>query len=183
MHYIYIPGFGDRFNLLRRLALRRWVDTGVQVSLVPMQWSDRSETYQQKYERVLEVIATSTDNDIRLVGESAGAAMALYVFLQDKERVTQVTTVCGYVHTAEAIVAYQRRRHPAFYPLVCEVDMLLSSASVGARRRVTMIYSRRDTVVEPTYSRIEGAKQVLLATPGHITSIGYVLVRGLGYFR
>lgn len=117
-HYIYIPGFGDHFNPLRKFALRRWEKDGVRVTLVPMHWSDKQEAYEQKYDRIIDAIQNVNDSDIRLVGVSAGAAMALYAFSRDEKRFTQVITICGYSHTASDIIAFQRRRHPAFYPLV-----------------------------------------------------------------
>lgn len=176
-HYIYIPGFGDRFDVLRRLALRRQDVPGVQTTLVPMHWSDRAEVYEQKYERIARTISSSNSDEIVLVGESAGGAMALYAFSRQHTRVKYVTTLCGYNHGAEDIVQFQRRRHPAFYPLLLDLDEIVSNLPVPMRQRITTIYSLRDRVVEPRHSRIQGVRAVELSTPGHLFSIGYVLAK------
>lgn len=181
-HYIYIPGFGDHFNPLRRFALRRWEKGGAKVTLVPMHWSNKQETYEQKYARLVSVIQSVKSDDIRLVGESAGAAMAIHTFSHDTERFTQVVTICGYSHTASDIIAFQRRRHTAFYPLVDEVDRALELLSPTARQRITTLYSRRDRMVDSRYSRIDGAKEIVLSTPGHAFSISYVLLRTLSHW-
>ncbi len=179
-HFIYIPGFGDRFNFLRRLALRRWEHQyGVKTTVVPMCWSDKNETYQQKYERVVAAINNATDGDVHVVGESAGGAMALYVLSQLPMRVTQVTTICGYNNNADVVIAYQRQRHPAFHPLVHEVDRALMKLPMSIRQRATTIYSRRDSVIKSQYSHINGAREIILSTPGHLFSIAYVLLRTL----
>lgn len=175
-HYIYIPGFGDRFNALRRIALKRWAGG---VTIVPMYWSDKDETYQQKYERIIEAMDGIAAEDVQLVGESAGGAMAMYVFSRHTERIASVTTLCGYNHGAEEIVQFQRRRHPAFYPLLQRVDRIVENLSPDMRQRITTIYSSRDHVVTPPHTRIEGTREVAMSIPGHIVSIGYFLARGL----
>ncbi len=176
-HYIYIPGFGGHFDILRRAALRRWEKDGAKATLVPMHWSDKTETYEQKCERVEQVMDESGDDEVVLVGESAGGAMALYVYALHHARIKHVVTVCGYNHGAEDVIQFQRRRHPAFYPLLVELDKKLPTLSPDMRQRITTMYSRRDRVVEVKHSYIKGAHAIELPTPGHFLSIGYVLTK------
>ena len=104
--------------------------------------------------------------------------MALYAYLQQSDQVQAVMTICGYMHTAEDIHTKQRRRHPAFYPLVRELDKLLARMPMAQRRRITTLYSWRDRIVASRYSHIDGAHEVRLCTPGHMLSIASILVRG-----
>ncbi len=178
IHYIYIPGFGERFDEARQKALRRWSDASTRVTFVPMYWNDRDEPYQKKFERIVEVIATASGDEIRLVGESAGGAMAVYSFLRLHDSVDAVITVCGYNHGAEGIGASVRVNHPAFYALVCAVDAEIAELSMDDRRRITTLYSRHDHVVRPKRSRIDGTSHRVLLTPGHFLSIASVLLKG-----
>lgn len=178
IHYIYIPGFGGHFDNARQKALRRWSDDSTRVTFVPMCWNDRNESYQQKFERISEVIAATPDDEIRLIGESAGGAMAIYVFLRLRDRIKSTTTVCGYNHGAESIAASVRVHHPAFYALVCVVDAEVAELSAQDRQRITTLYSRQDHVVRAKRSRIDGTHYRVLLTPGHFLSIASVLLRG-----
>lgn len=174
-HYIYIPGLGDHFDPLRRLALQRW-KIGAKVTFVPMTWNDRAETYEQKYERISQAIDGAKSDEIILVGESAGGAMALLSYSRNIDRVSRVVTICGYNHGAESVHPYHKRAHPAFYSLMPVVDDIVAQLSAEACSRITTIYSTRDHVVTPQHSRVSGANEKVLHSPGHLTSISRVLM-------
>jgi len=177
-HYVYIPGFNDRFDFLRRLALLRWKSRTSNVSFVTMRWSNKTEGYEQKYARVHEAINRIHDGEIILVGESAGGAMALLGFAYNLESVSNVITICGYNHGSTDIHEAYRRNKPAFYDTSRDAETALETLSVDSRRRITTIYSLADRVVAPTHSRIDDAHQVILDTKGHLRSIIRVLLKG-----
>lgn len=176
-HYIYIPGFNDRLDILRRLILRRWVSHDSRVTLVPMRWADKSESYDEKYSRIKRIIDQAGQEKLVLVGESAGGAMALFAFAKQTEAVHAVITICGYNHGAEDIHVVHRRDKPAFYPLSRAVDELVAGFSSSQRRRITTIYSTADRVVTPSHSNITGAREVVLHHRGHFLSIASTLVK------
>lgn len=176
VHLVYIPGLGDRFDPLRRLALRRWRGAGVTVTFVPMRWNDHRETYEQKYERIAEAIARIEHGDVTLVGESAGGAMALLAFSRQRDRVGSVVTICGYNHGAADVHHYHKRTHPAFYHMMPIVDEIVGTLSSDMRRLITTIYSTRDHVVTPAHSCIDGARETVVYTPGHLLAIARVLL-------
>lgn len=178
IHYIYIPGFGGRFDKLRQKALQKWSNPATHVTFVPMHWRDKNETYQQKYERVVAAIALFPDDETRLVGESAGGAMALYAFLRQPHLIASLVTVCGYNYHAKGIGLSVRMRQPAFYKLIQEIDTHIGNLTLDDRRRITTLYSRQDHVVRQRYSLIKDAHQRALSTPGHFWSIASVLIRG-----
>lgn len=177
-HYIYIPGFGTWQDLLRRLALQRWRSKSSKVSFVPMRWLDRADTYEHKYARVIRAIELADGDEIILVGESAGGAMALGAFARDIERVDRVVTVCGYNHGSQDIGASYRRRSPAFYTAVQESEQSLTTFSPTVRNRITTIYSITDRTVTPSHSRIDGSLAVELSSGGHLLNIARVLRGG-----
>ncbi len=176
-HIVYIPGFGDHFDALRRLALRRWRRRDTQVTFVPMRWSDRHETYDDKYARIANAIGQIDADELILVGESAGGAMALFAFSRHLGRVDQVMTICGYNHGAADVHRYHQQAHPAFYQLMPLVDKIVANFAPIDLQRITTIYSPRDHIVTPEHSRISGAHQQILHTPGHFVSIASRLLR------
>lgn len=177
-HYIYIPGFNDRFDFLRRLALLRWRTNTSSATLVAMRWSNKTETYEQKHARVTRVINRTKKDKVILVGESAGGAMALLVFAHNLDRVDEVITICGYNHGSTSIHAKYRRDRLAFYDTVQEAERVFETLPANFHRRIMTIYSTADRVVRPAYSRIDGAREQRLHTKGHLRSIIRVLLKG-----
>jgi predicted alpha/beta hydrolase family esterase len=181
-HYIYIPGLGDQFTPLRCIALWRWKSRDERVVLVPMKWTDKAETYEQKYARVAREIERLKSKEIILVGESAGGAMALLAFSRHVGDVNSVVTICGY-NTGAAGINPGRRHNPALYPLLAKVDGIIPRLSPTLRQRIITIYSTKDNVVTPRHSRIEGARKLVLHTPGHMRNITHLLIRGPKIWR
>lgn len=141
-----------------------------------MRWADKRETYEEKYKRVAQSIKRARGDRIVLVGESAGGAMALLAFSRHTKDINSVITICGYNHDADDVNSIHKTRHPAFYELMPVVDTLVATLSPKMRQCITTIYSTRDHVVIPEHSRIDGAKAVILHTPGHFSNITRVLL-------
>lgn len=141
-----------------------------------MTWNDRSETYEQKYERIMQAIDAADGDEIILVGESAGGAMALLVFSRKRDQVSRVVTICGYNHGAESVHPHHKSAHPAFYQLMPIVDDIVEQLPLEDRERITTLYSTRDHIVTPQHSCIEGSREVVLHSPGHLMSIARVLL-------
>lgn len=177
-HYIYIPGLGDRMDPLRRIALLRWKSKNTRATLVPMRWSNASETYEHKYKRLKTIIEQSKAGRVVLVGESAGASMALLAFARLQESAQNVITVCGYNHGSADIHEHHRRNSPAFFAAVKVTEKLIDTLSSPLRKRVTTVYSTKDTVVEPHHTKIRGAKKIELYSQGHLQTIARVLLCG-----
>lgn len=178
-HYFYIPGLGERFNILRRPALRRWRNSGDEITLIPMRWNDKSESYEEKYERIIQVINKSDATDITVVGESAGGSLALLTFVRNSNRINRVITICGYNHGAANIHKSYQKRTPAFYKLLVDMESTILNISNDLSERISVIYSTGDTVVTPMHTRLANTKEVALRTPGHLTTIGIILLNGL----
>jgi pimeloyl-ACP methyl ester carboxylesterase len=177
-HYIYLPGLGDHVDPLRRFILRKWEWFGVRTTLVPMHWTDKSDTYEQKYERIVDVIMRSESKKIVLVGESAGGAMALLTFSRQSERIDSIVTICGYNHGADDLKPKHRDANMSFYRLLLEVERILDDFSPQMRQHITTIYSKLDQIVSPDHSRIEGAHARVLYFPGHAMNITRKLLAG-----
>ncbi|HEY1085242.1 MAG TPA: alpha/beta hydrolase [Candidatus Saccharimonadales bacterium] len=178
-HIIYLPGLGDHYDPLRKLALKRWRDKNTRVTLVPMHWSDKRETYEQKYQRVADVIEATSGKNVTLVGESAGGAMAMFVFSRHQTKIRRVVTICGYNHGAADIHRYHKYKHPAFYLLMPHVDEAVKNFSQEARSHITTIYSKKDRTVSPDHSQIKDAREIILRSSGHLGNIARALIKKL----
>lgn len=164
---LYIPGLGDRYDSFRRLALRSWKLWGVDARLIPITWYDGG-SMESKLKRISDVIDTLEHNArVVLIGESAGASLALHVGANDS-RVTRVVTLCGVARPDTPVSSYLRRRAPALNE---GVDGLKESYDVD-------IYSVRaaiDGVVGKKYSVVKGAKEHIIWSIGHLTTIALCL--------
>lgn len=175
---VYIPGLGDGYDRVRQVVLRNWSSDTVTVCFVPMKWSRDTETFEQKYERIVEIlrVARQTNEKVVLVGESAGGAMALYTLRQTEGAIDQVVTVCGYNHGASGLAPHHKTTHPAFYALVPHVDEIVRTMTDQERGRVTTLYSKFDRVVTTEHTLIVGVNARDYTAPGHILSIAWMLV-------
>ena len=74
---LYIPGLGDKYDGFRSFGMKIWQLFGINAQLVPIKWYDK-ETLDSKLKRIEKAI-NEIDNkyNITLVGESAGASIAL----------------------------------------------------------------------------------------------------------
>lgn len=141
-----------------------------------MRWANKHETYEEKYQRVVKAIEKAGGDEVIVVGESAGGAMTLLALSRQAKQISRVVTICGYNHGAADVNPMHKIRHPAFYRLMPVVDELVAKLDGESRARILTIYSTRDTVVRFEHSRIEGAKAIVLHTPGHFSNIARALI-------
>jgi pimeloyl-ACP methyl ester carboxylesterase len=169
-HIIYIPGLGDNYDDTRRKALRLWRIYGVTTELVPMQWYDR-RPYEEKVRAIDDAItaAFSRGQQISLVGESAGASIALNVFAHD-QRIFHLVTVCGVVDADASVSPTLYARSPAFKT---SMSLLADSlAQLGEREQdIRTITSLYDPVVNQKRNIITNVHPTRIWVTGHMTAI------------
>ena len=147
-HYIiYIPGLGDHNDGIRRFFLRFWRLYGVRTQLVPMQWYD-GESYQTKYSQITAAITTAEEQgyNVSLVGESAGASMAMNVFARD-DSLYRFVSLCGVNNFHTSISPRILARSPAFKE---SLSYLAASQQLAVGRQpedIRTITALSDTVV------------------------------------
>lgn len=171
-HYIiYIPGLGDHYDGVRRFFLRFWKIYGVQAQLVPMQWYD-GESYQTKYNSVTVAIVVAKEQGytVSLVGESAGASMAMNVFAHN-ESLHRFISLCG-VNSFHASVSPRiLARSPAFKESLTNLAASQRQALREQSERITSITALSDSVVSPAKNKIEGVRHKRIFSIGHLPSI------------
>ena len=166
-YIIYIPGLGDQYGRLRTWALKTWRLRGVTAVHQAITWYDGGDM-----ESKLALIKSAIDkapNDARivLVGESAGAALALHAATRD-QRVVRVITLCGVARPDTPVSAYLRRKAPALHQAVSSLPETFSADVHSVRARV-------DGVVGKRYSSTTDATRHVVWSVGHLTTIALCL--------
>mgnify|MGYP003335341617 CR=1 FL=1 len=175
LHIIYIPGLGDGYDPLRRLALFFWRRSFIAVTLVPMRWHDRDETYEEKTARVDKAIRKYDDRTVILVGESAGGAVAVACFHRFRAHIHQLVTVCGMNQGVGNVSPRLYRKNRAFRDAMLASDDAIPLLTATDKADVLTIYSSRDGVIGERDTLIAGTSSVDTKIPLHMFAIGYVL--------
>lgn len=162
-HIIYIPGLGDRYDSFRSRALKLWRLWGVTTQHVPSVWYDGGSMY-SKLARIKNAIDdVPKDTRIILIGESAGATLALHS-LAGSDRITRVITLCGVARNFTPISGYLRRRAPA-------LDEAVNTLPDEFRSDIHSVRAAIDGVVGSKYSSTSNAKRHVIWSVGHLTTI------------
>lgn len=168
-HYIiYIPGLGDHYDAGRGAALWCWQIFQVKVQLVPMQWNTPGG-YEQKVKQLKDAIKTAQDAGytVSLVGESAGASMALNV-AATTPGIHCIVTLAGVNSSDLPISPVTRRRSPAFAASAARIKKSLPLLDTS---RVHTFRALIDETVWTRYDDIPGATAHRLLTVGHLPTI------------
>lgn len=165
-HILYIPGLGDHYDGFRRACLKSWRLWGVTAEHVPITWYDGGD-FDDKYGRIKRAIDKLKGQRVVVVGESAGATLALQIAANEPD-VHRVITLCGVAKPDTPISGYLRRKAPA---LDHGVNTLPTDFDVD----VHSIRAFSDAIVGKRYSVVEGARQHVIWSIGHFTTIALCL--------
>lgn len=168
---IYIPGLGDAYDVYRRKALKLWSFFGVSAVLVPMNWY-AGGTYADRYARVSKIItnAAADRHHVTLVGESAGASMAINLFAAHPT-VANMITIAGVNRSSTPVAQKTLQRGPAFAISRQRVDASLRAISSDRKRQMYTLSALSDAVVRVDSSRIIGANNYRVWSVGHLFTI------------
>lgn len=174
-HIIYIPGLGDKYDVVRKIGLKLWRRPGVRVSHLPMRWEDPQETYEQKLVRLETLIEAYPDARVILVGESAGGSVTISATRRFKDVVDRSVTVCGMNYGASNVNPSLYSRNVAFRDAMIEADRTVATLSKDERAKLLTIYSSMDFTVRPKNTLIDGVASRDLKVFGHMQAILLVL--------
>lgn len=162
-YIIYIPGLGDQYGWFRSLALQGWQLWGVRTYHQAITWFDGANM-ESKMSMIKSAVDTAPQGvRIVLIGESAGAALALHAAMRD-ERIERVITLCGVARRDAPISGHLRRKAPALSQAVNALPLTFS-ADVHSVRAII------DGVVGKRYSSAAGATRHVVWSIGHLTTI------------
>lgn len=162
-HILYIPGLGDHYGRFRTLALATWRLWGVQTHHQAITWYDGG-SMQSKMKLIEEAIDTiPKDSRLVLIGESAGATLALHTASRNS-RVLRVITLCGVARPDTPISGYLRRKAPALHQAVDTLPETFNADIHSVRAAI-------DHVVGKRYSSTNDATRHVIWSVGHLTTI------------
>ena len=101
-HVIIIPGLGDRISLTA-WATNHWRDYGLEPHIYSMDWYNSElplETKLNKLANFIDQLAEG-NNRVSLVGCSAGASAVLNIFLERRNKINKVVSICGRLKTGK----------------------------------------------------------------------------------
>lgn len=162
-HIVYIPGLGDGYGWFRSLALAPWRLWGVTTTHVKVNWYDGG-SMESKLAGIRRAIdAVPAGRRVVLIGESAGATLALHTADRDS-RVRRVITLCGVARPSTPVSGYLRRKAPA---LSHGVDSLSDTYTTDVHSVRAVV----DGVVGKRYSVVAGATEHVVWSVGHVSTI------------
>jgi len=173
IHIIYIPGLGDSYDSLRSRALKAWPYLyKISTELVPMSWSSEPEL-QPKLQRVEAAIrrAEVDGNKVVLIGESAGAAIALKVYA-DGADLHKLITICGVANPKIRIGESFAHRAPALPKVVDDLRMTNLPKNTNVLHSYRAVY---DEVISASNTIAPGARVHTLWSLGHLITITFCL--------
>ncbi len=166
IHVIYVPGLGDSFDAMRRRLLRYWTLWGITAELVPMNWKS-TESYEEKYQRLLNEV--ERHEQVTIIGESAGATLALRAF-NDKKNVNKCITLCGVAKNTAHISTLYDTRAPALHTATKNIPNNYPDA-----KNILSLFSPFDTTVFPKNAITTGATKRKIYLPTHMLAIAFSL--------
>lgn len=172
---IYVPGLGGKYDDFRSFALRLWPKK-YNAFLIPMNWTDPHETFEQKKARLEGAIAASSGQVI-LVGESAGASIAFIVAHEHPS--VKYIGFCGKIGGAATTGEHYYRRVPAFKTMLPLADTTRTKLAEADTRRMVTVRAYKDIFLSKRDNTLPGVKQIVLPSFGHLPSIilGITLLR------
>lgn len=171
---IIIPGLGDRVKMTQ-WATRNWSKYGLEPIVFSANWYS-DEILSEKLKRLLDQIDLYNGDKVSLIGCSAGASLALNAFIERKDSLNKVVSVCGRLKTGSQkgfrSLETRARKSKSFFDSVKLFEAkehLLSPIDRSKIMTVRPMFG--DELVPASTSTIEEAKNITVFTPEHTLSI------------
>lgn len=171
LHLLYISGFGDRYDPARRVLLGRWRFEGVTVELVPMNWTNKGESFETKMARINKAIDAHGDKRVVVMGESAGGSMAVHICASRGADVYRVVTLCGKNTTPQTVSPHLYGKYPAFKTSMDKLEDSLEKIQPDVRRQFISVHPVYDSIVPVGETLLPGCRELILPGKGHLTVI------------
>ena len=174
-HAIYVPGLGDS-DAPQTAALKFWRHYGVQVHYQHMEWSKGD------FEPKLAKISHRIDDlhkrfgKVSLIGTSAGASGAFNAYAQRQDSISNLVSICGKITNIDTITPNSRlQENPAFTQSLDMLPASLESIPTGQRTNMLSLHPLYDGVVPVADTYLDGARQGVILSVGHVLSIATAL--------
>lgn len=176
---IYIPGLGDDRPRGQKLALNLFKLARIKPNYFAIGWKD-SGTYKTKLEELDELIAELyKTRSVHLFAASAGASAAINSFAKNLDKVSSISLVCGKIQNISKIGGEYYQKNPNFKVSIELLEKSLNKLNKNSTAKILSIRPRRDSVVPPKDTIIDGANNLQSFTFGHTPTIAHYLTVGL----
>lgn len=169
-HVIYIPGFGDRYDIGRRLLFSCWRLLGVTTEFVAMNWRS-AESYEDKLARINDAVDQAQGKRVILIGESAGASMTLAIHAKRHGELYKTVTISGKNRHANTVSPKLYLQYAAFQDAMRTIDRTGANLSDAARQNFVTFYPLYDGVIPIEDTRVPGTRMIRLFSAGHFFTI------------
>lgn len=180
LHIIYVPGFGDRYDVIRRPLFNCWRIYGITTEFVPMNWRS-AESYTDKLARIDGAIDRAKGKRIVLIGESAGGSMVVAMHAKRYRELHQSTTISGKNRHGATVAPRFYRQYVAFRDAMGAADTATSNFDDEALRKFVSFYPLLDGVIPIQDASLPGARIIRLYSVGHLFTILVALTIFSGY--
>jgi len=177
---IVVTGLGDN-GIATELATRGWREEGYEPIVFVPEW-EKEENIEKKIERLEKLVDKEKPKVI--LGISAGASLALNVFVQNKDKVGKMVSVCGRLRFgwSENVISRKLQENTlktkAFYESVELVETYISKLSEADKKRVLTFSSELgDELIPIETSQLDGATNIMIPIGGHLLTITAVLTK------
>lgn len=171
-HIIYIPGVGDFYGPARKLFLRTWISRHRTVECVDVDWEGEPQLA-PKIKRIESAIAAAEKrgDEIVVIGESAGAVLALLVYARQLH-LRHIVTLCGIANAGVPTGPHMLKRASA---LPRAIDAL-KKAQLPRKSGVLHSYrARYDPIIAKEFSIAKTAEEHVVPCFGHMPTIAFCL--------
>lgn len=180
---IVVTGLGDN-GVATELVTKGWSNLGFEPIMFVPDW-DKNEGIEPKIERLIDLI--DKEEKVILLGISAGASLAMNVFLQKLDKVEKVVSVCGRLRFgwSENLISKKLQEGTLNYKAFSESVKMLERnikklADEEKKRVLTISAELGDEYIPPQTSQLDGATNVLMPTMGHLVTITSALTNNFG---
>jgi len=177
MHAVIIlPGLGDEEELFR-FATRNWDKFGLAVYICPFGWKDFSSPFETKLLKLLSLIDSlySQGFEVSLIGTSAGGTAVLNAYLEKKDKIKRVVTICSPLKPCDGHILRSFKN-------LCKINHILGESIQRLNNKVNLlthedkkkimtVSSHFDEIIPYDASTISGARFLTIPTVEHFFGI------------
>ncbi len=180
-HVIYVPGILDDIYHAQSLLVGLWRLRGVHGHCHEIPWTGE-EDWQPKFRRLLDKIDRykAQDDDVSLVGASAGASAVLNAYVARKDSIAGLVYICAKINAPEIVSDRTYGKNPAFKTSLYALQDNLGKLTDADKAKMLSLYSPADKTVPYAATVIPGVKEHALPGLNHGKAILYSLGPGAG---
>jgi hypothetical protein len=176
---IVVPGLGDNISFME-LSTKHWKKKNIQPIIFHSNWKDKKESFEKKLSRLLKIIdaEVSKGNRVSLIGTSAGASLCYNAFYARKDKLGMLVNVCGRIRIGKnsfPSLEIAAKNSNAFFESVTKCEKGFSNLTGKDKLKIMNLYGAFDETVPKATSLLDGAKNMIFVSCGHILNITLAL--------